>query len=172
MDVDCSVTEASCMNTTVLQRLQARTWTAELQSFQARTWATVSQRLQTWTANMGWCLNNVEGFIDRFEEGIQEWRELNESMTVEKLLRICVDTCIMTLRKKILKGKRKPVYWWNEELTRLRKDCIKARRQVTRGNRLNLDLHDRETWLVTYREKRNNFKKAIFEAKNRAWKEV
>ncbi|KAG8257452.1 hypothetical protein J6590_050183 [Homalodisca vitripennis] len=33
--------------------------------------------------NMGWCLNNVEGFIDRFEEGIQEWREQNESMTVE-----------------------------------------------------------------------------------------
>ncbi|KAG8338135.1 hypothetical protein J6590_108393 [Homalodisca vitripennis] len=93
-------------------------------------------------------------------------------MTVEKLVRICVDTCNMTLRKKSLKGKRRPVYWWNEELTRLRKDCSKARRQVTQGNRLNLDLHDRETRLVTYRENKNNLKKTIFEAKNRAWKEV
>lgn len=65
------------------------------------------------------------------------------------------------------------VYWWNEDILRLRRTLIASRRAWTRSRRrlLSSDPHYRMVF-STYKKAKKNLKKAIRRAKGFAWREL
>lgn len=62
---------------------------------------------------------------------------------------------------------RRPVYWWNEEVAEARRECIKARRGLTRSPH-----PDREAAAALYKEARKTLKLLIKRSKERSWREI
>lgn len=68
---------------------------------------------------------------------------------------------------------RRSVYWWSDDLFRLRAECVAARRAYTRSRRRRLRDSERESALyASYREAVSTLKGAIAEAKSLAWGEM
>jgi hypothetical protein len=65
------------------------------------------------------------------------------------------------------------VYWWSEEIARLRETCIRARRRYTRSRRGSRVDESTVAFLYdAYCEARRPLQRAIKEAKRRAWEEL
>lgn len=73
--------------------------------------------------------------------------------------------CDVSMVKRKHNNKRKPVYWWNEEIARLRSECVHARRLYSRTiGRSNNELHR-----VQFKAKRKALKVAIRQSKRRCF---
>lgn len=78
-----------------------------------------------------------------------------------------------TFNKSAAGGKRSPVYWWNNNIAQLRKECLCSRRILTRGNKCKeVTEESRERLRSEYNEKRKALKNAIIGAKQEAWKKT
>lgn len=93
--------------------------------------------------------------------------KLNASSLVEHITKTC-NKCLQPKSSNLL---RKPVYWWNQEISEKRAECHIIRRKLTRARpKRNPEL------IRTYAEKlktvRKEIKILIFRAKERAWEEL
>lgn len=67
----------------------------------------------------------------------------------------------------------KHTYWWNEEIRRMRNDCNKARRVVTRlRKRQHQGIRVQTSEEENYRQKKRALRREISAAKARAWQEL
>lgn len=58
--------------------------------------------------------------------------EGNPSEMSKKYIKRVTEACNMSMKRRKPGKYKDEVYWWNEEIANLRKDCIKARRKFTR----------------------------------------
>lgn len=92
--------------------------------------------------------------------------EQSGSTFTEELLKICEKV----MPKRILRGNRQPMYWWNDEIAELRRDCLSWRRKYTRSRR-NQTLPDANTW-ENYKELKKKLRIAIRKSKSNCWKAI
>lgn len=54
---------------------------------------------------------------------------------VERTMTLIAASCEASMPRKTSQGKRRPNYWWNAEISELRRQCLKLRRKTVRANR-------------------------------------
>lgn len=64
--------------------------------------------------------------------------------------------------------KRRPVFWWNEEIANARSDCLRHRRRFTRARRRG----EAEGERTEYREAKKRLQVAILESKRKLWEDL
>ena len=99
---------------------------------------------------------------------IDELNWVKKPKTMEALVEATRDKVIATCdacapRRRFERSVEGSMYWWNEELTRLRRECLKARRECTRskGNRYRK---------IAWRKAKNVLKKAMKKSQAKCWK--
>lgn len=93
--------------------------------------------------------------------------------SAETLVRALTDTCNNNFPAKTYKGpKRTPAYWWNDEVSEKRKECIKCRRKLTRINKTKKTDAEKSLTKEEYRTSRNKLKTAINQSKELTWKKL
>lgn len=73
-------------------------------------------------------------------------------------------------KRKNLRGNRKAVYWWTDEIAALRRRCIQCRRRITRTRRRNPEAA--ELGSAELREAKRELKRAIVRSKKLKWEEL
>ncbi|XP_011684680.1 PREDICTED: uncharacterized protein LOC105448019 [Wasmannia auropunctata] len=101
------------------------------------------------------------------------WPRADENRSAEQLAE-WIQTILTEASRVAMSRSRnhhnRPVYWWNAEIAELRKECVRLRRRVTRGRRRHrAAVPPLEAELA---QARGALRKAIKEAKNRAWAEL
>ncbi|KAJ3617034.1 hypothetical protein MTP99_009165 [Tenebrio molitor] len=94
----------------------------------------------------------------------------NAPDTCEEILR---SVCDRSLQRKRNFGERKrAVYWWSEEIANLRKECLRKKRELVRGNGKNITVEERKVLQMRYVAQKSTLRKAITAAKDKAWKDL
>ena len=98
--------------------------------------------------------------IPRGIEGRKKAEKLSEEMP--ELLR---PLCDASRPRKRTRRDKEPVYWWTDEIARLRRECLLLRRRAQRArNRANAVVHSEE-----YRVARKILRRAINDSKTESW---
>lgn len=112
-----------------------------------------------------------EDKIETFQRKILE--KINAAKTPTDAVKLVQSVCDEVLPKKGITSKRKPVYWWNENIEDLRKECFAARRRLVRGNaRRNRSPIEIENRKKDYFSKKKNLRKAIIQSQSSHWKKL
>lgn len=124
-------------------------------------------------------MDHIKGWITKGRKWEEFTTNLSHEMTLHTYLptpedcdRLLKRTCDKTFRRRLgFKSTRKPCFWWNDSLTRLRKLCVAAKRRLQRARR-RTPPDNIEQLQAQYKENRKDFRKAIKAAKEAAWKEL
>lgn len=123
-------------------------------------------------ATKGWKLTpqGMSQFPDKIRLRLGQ---TEESLTAESCEEMITDVCNECFTVKKRGNGRKSVYWWTAQIAELRRECIKARRRVVRGNtRRNVTEQDRTLWRSTYNLKKKELNMAVKKSKEHAWKQI
>lgn len=119
--------------------------------------ATVNPKPLPTTQNLRWKLN----LLDK-EKFLEEFDRHGETSTAADLTEAIHHACTAAMPKPTSLAGKAPVYWWNNEISDLRKEAIKARRKLTRHRE---DTPNSEELAQDLRTKRKVLKKAISKSK-------
>lgn len=112
-------------------------------------------------------------FLDKYKEGMftQEAKEAIQTaeMLEDSLKEICNQNFPI---KKSPTHNRRPVYWWNQNIAKIRKQCIKQRRRLTRMNSTNKDELTKNEAKKKYKQLKKQLNKAIINSKRENWKQL
>lgn len=115
----------------------------------------------------GWLVNKLNRDKVQATLGNTANRETSVSKFSTKLRQICDES----MPKRTMRPGMRPVYWWNQNISSLRKECIQKRRNYTRSRRNSPEDVQNELWNEYQRSKR--FLKAeIKKSKRVCWKEL
>jgi hypothetical protein len=103
----------------------------------------------------------------KFEEAMK--RESFSSP--EELVAATNRACHMGMPKK-KRIKRKPAYWWNEEIAKARKECVKLRRIYTRNRGTHNQDNDSNMLKIAYKTAKGDLKKLIIKSKQTHWENI
>lgn len=105
---------------------------------------------------------------DLFLEAMN-WSIGTADTDAEGLTAVLTRACDTTMPRKLEpKNGRRPVYWWNERISTLRTNCLRARRRAQRARN---DM-EREERRAVYRTARADLKKAIKLSRSNCFKEL
>lgn len=90
-----------------------------------------------------------------------------EHMSMQ-LMSLVMNACDAAMRRGTGRNHHTPVYWWNEEIAKLRRLCHRTRRQAQRARRRD----DHDALRLRHHEARMALKRAIKDSKRRMWKEL
>ena len=121
------------------------------------------------TNGTGWRVSKLDKQkLDRILEDLQQHNDIEQAGA--KFSRKLVEICDSVMPRKQSSGTRQPMYWWNDGIAELRRDCLKWLRKYIRARRngpvTSLDIWD------NYQEKKKNLRKAIRKSKKDCWKSV
>ncbi|KAL1446556.1 hypothetical protein WDU94_003615, partial [Cyamophila willieti] len=103
---------------------------------------------------------------------IQESTRNRNVITAEELMKIIDKACNKAM-KKVKKGQKKEVYWWNNEIKERRESCIRKRRQYLRsGRRRTIVERQREQLHDEYQKAKQDLTTEIQKSKAQKWKEI
>ncbi|KAI5703571.1 hypothetical protein M8J75_013476 [Diaphorina citri] len=106
----------------------------------------------------------------KMQEELVKLRSQWSTDNPEDLIGAIIKACDKTLKKVYAgNGKRRPVYWWNNSIEKLRKTCIKARRKLTRARKSRISL---ESLTEAYKVARKNLKHEINNSKRQCWVKI
>ena len=95
-------------------------------------------------------------------------RSGNATEIAEHIMKRVAHASDATMPRKRFANKRPPVYWWNENIATIRRECIAARRTEQRGR----GKPNHETVKEAYRKARLELVKAIKASKRQCWDEL
>ncbi|KAJ8910519.1 hypothetical protein NQ315_012816 [Exocentrus adspersus] len=78
--------------------------------------------------------------------------------------------CDRSMPKRKIVDRRKPTYWWNNDIAELRKECLAKRRKYTRDRRR--DIPEHEQHIEEYKQARRSLRNMIKAAKRASWKRL
>lgn len=108
--------------------------------------------------------------LQRMQDELYKLRPQYTTDNPENLITMITTACDRTLKKVFTgNGKRRPVYWWNNNIDSLRKACIKARRKMTRARKNGLLLESR---IKEYKEAKTSLKEEINKSKRENWVKI
>lgn len=87
------------------------------------------------------------------------------------LTRLLEEACNECMPKGSYKGRKKPAYWWTQEIATLRKQCLRARRGLKRTRRKDGDNRNGAEY-EEYKEARKKLKTEIMRSKKRSWESL
>lgn len=125
----------------------------------------------------GWKINDSKlgEFTRTFEDNLLNQQILGQEYdTAEAWSKIITDTCDQVFQKrKNFPPRRRPVFWWSEDIAARRRECNTMRRTMVRAN-ARQDVHEEERIHLrnAYSECRKLLSNAIKDAKRKAWKEL
>ncbi|KAK9708888.1 hypothetical protein QE152_g26931 [Popillia japonica] len=73
-----------------------------------------------------------------------------------------------TMPRKKSHHRKRPTYWWNQEIADLRRECLRLRRAAQRHRNGN----EAETIAIEHREAKRELRRAINRSKALCWKQV
>ncbi|KAF6210112.1 hypothetical protein GE061_015868 [Apolygus lucorum] len=100
--------------------------------------------------------------------GMSVLSALDAEVTVNKTMKILTKACNASMPKKVLQTGRPPVYWWNENIARLRRICNQLRRRAQRTRR-------QENWSTIhteFAEARKKLRHEINKSKADCWQKI
>ncbi|XP_066261300.1 uncharacterized protein [Euwallacea similis] len=95
-----------------------------------------------------------------------------QNIKAENITDLIIKTCntVLTRRKNTKGHNKKAIYWWNDTISQLRKDCLRKNRERTRINKKdNISEEEKIQARQLYKEARKNLRKTIGRAKAQAW---
>lgn len=121
-----------------------------------------------------WNIKKID--MERFGEALQEMREISGTPTdregierlVEETTEAVNEVCRRSMPMSGGRNRHAPVYWWNEEIARLRRECNRLRRRAQRAR----GHVDWEQLNAEYKAAKKRLNKAIKESKRRCWREL
>ncbi|XP_015125966.1 uncharacterized protein LOC107047681 [Diachasma alloeum] len=120
------------------------------------------------TNGIGW---RVSTFDSSSYSAALDDRPISGSNATEKaqnIMRRLTEACDATMTRKRATNRHLPMYWWNETIATLRKECNAARRRSQRGRKKS----NSEELQTRYTEARRNLSKAIKRSKKQSWREL
>jgi hypothetical protein len=122
-------------------------------------------------ANTGWGVRKLN--LTALDEAVAERRSAvlskSQSASAEDITSALNDllqrSCDASMPRRSSQNQRRPVYWWNEDIAELRRECISSRRRAQRRPR-NDDLQR------NHQDHRKALRRAIKESKARCWAEL
>lgn len=115
----------------------------------------------------GWSMRNVDS--NQLKQETHAIAENDDTTTADGLSQALTTLCNRLLRKKANRERRRPAYWWSEEIAQLRRECNRARRVYTRSGK-NCGQEIRQRLWSRHAAKRKILKNAIMKAKRSSWK--
>lgn len=88
--------------------------------------------------------------------------------STDKLMKLVQHACDASMTRSSRNIHFKPVYWWNKEIDKLRRQCHKSRRLAQRSRRR----QNHDTYLRQYQEARLVLMKAIKISKRQCWQDL
>lgn len=117
--------------------------------------------------NKGW---NVRKLDRQKLDNALEQIEYTDS-SVRAFSRILSDLCETSMPRKKTAARRKPVYWWSNEIAELRKECLRRRRLYSRSVRRNQLQVTQQLW-DAYKEIQKKLRNCIRAAKKACWQNL
>ncbi|XP_074036343.1 uncharacterized protein [Leptinotarsa decemlineata] len=117
----------------------------------------------------GWQVKRLDQ--EKLKEIASELDENQGPVTPEEFSMKLKEICNAVMPRKRGSTTRKPVYWWNDEIAELRKQCLKKRREHTR-NAKNAPLIENERLWEAYKKTKKRLRFAIKKAKKDCWKRL
>lgn len=123
----------------------------------------------------GWYLNKSK--FSEFATVCKEKVSEKENLTPEDCHEIITETCDRLFTRKDAIEKKEPVYWWNENIGRLRRLCQKLRRKLQRSRKKRRELTGNERKKIKkMNDELRGFKseliKEIQTSKKKGWKKL
>jgi hypothetical protein len=107
---------------------------------------------------------NKDLFVEALRPDSETWNPSADELT-DALVR----ACDITMPRKVEpSNRRRPAYWWNEQISTLRADCLRARRHFQRAK----SAAEREVRRVVFRIARSALKREITLSKSNCYKEL
>lgn len=94
---------------------------------------------------------------------------MEEPKNVEQMTSILQEICAVSQVNKNREKKSRVPYWWNNEISDARRRCIEKRRIVTRSNKRNIRIEEREQVREEYKGCRKELRNLIQKTKRRLW---
>ncbi|KAI5730899.1 hypothetical protein M8J77_001764 [Diaphorina citri] len=91
--------------------------------------------------------------------------------TPEDLTNLLQNICEEIFPRRVPNNRRKPVYWWNQEISELRKKCFAFRRKLVRGNRSGNE-EDKDRRRREYYNSKKDLRRSIRKSQTEAWKKL
>lgn len=118
------------------------------------------------TREMGWQARKLDKtkltqVLAEIETGHNEnrAREFSQNLT---------EICNETMPKRKISRRGKPVFWWNDEIEELRRECLAKRRTFTRNRRRGTPEYEQQ--IENYKQARKRLRKKIKASKQTSWK--
>lgn len=122
--------------------------------------------------SLGWNINtlNPVNFVNSFRDRVQKETRIDYT----NIDRIIQDTCNNNLKRKVVgEGRRKPVYWWNDEVAQARKKNLKNKRLLVRQNKKNnTTALEKERLQAEYKKSRKELTMEIMKSKREKWEKL
>ena len=144
--------------------------------FSVLTGTTVSTIPKEAIATSGWAQKKLDSdiFLAEFSSRVTSITNRTGYNLITDALKKACDAAMPRRRQS---DKRKPNYWWNDEIAELRKKCLRARRLFQRGTsredynsrRQTYQLARRDLQTAIKKSKRENFKKLCREVDLNPW---
>lgn len=116
--------------------------------------------------NRGWQVKKLDR--PKLQENLRNIEEFrNHKDFSEKLKKICDK--VMPRKRNC--HRKKPIYWWNEEIAQLRSDCLRKRREYTRKVR-GAPLEEIQLLWESYKAAKKMLRNSIKSAKKTCWKNL
>lgn len=120
----------------------------------------------TKSITQGWQIKKLDH--RRLQEEVETLGEIQDYMELKTKLKTICDSVMP--RKQMIKGRRR-VYWWNEEISQLRNECLRKRREYTRKARRGPIAENIILW-ENYKESKKTLRNSIKKAKRDCWKSL
>lgn len=131
-----------------------------------RTAANPNQRRPRWNV----AKLNEEALIREIERAEVDIPDMDSRTTAEVTISLITQACdaSMPQKRNPRNPNRKPVYWWTDEISDLRRECLRLRRRVTRTRRVNPG----EAVVTDFKRAKKNLKDAIRKSKRLKWDQL
>lgn len=120
-------------------------------------------------SRLGWQLRKLDK--QKFEQEVMTIKENERLTSAEGFSQELCRISNKTMPKKRNQTRRKPVYWWNDDIAKLQKECMKSRRAYTRHAKKSQAEDRQEKW-EEYMTKKKKLRDSIKKAKKSSWKQL
>lgn len=117
----------------------------------------------------GWNLKKLNA--EELEKTVEQIVENETTRTCNGFTTTLNNICEKTMPKKRARPGKPPVYWWNNEIAEIRKECNKRRRVYTRSGTRDSPEERQRRW-DEYNKWRQRLKQSIKRSKRASWKAV
>lgn len=115
----------------------------------------------------GWKSKNIN--TEKLQQALSRIEIRSNTTTVEGYTEVLHNVCNQVMPKQSSRHRNQPVYWWNEQIAKVRKECIASRRHYTRSAKKSTPT-DLQTIWKEYLTKKKELQRCIKRSKRTSWR--